>query len=258
MDYKYWEKFIATWSKRKIMKGWTDPCPPILLNGPSFIDKTTDYIPEPWWGNDGTQPLHSVVINFNPGAGGCCQKRGVVPYVSSYAGDIVNNMSILSQTRNWHWVHRAKPLLDELNSLGIISSGYTLKNHLSIELLPWHTSNVDKAYMLYISDNIKEVYDNVICFAANESRRIKNSKLKNVVIMRMNDQKAKLVFEEIKKATGYSWHSERSYTTTSGQGKCEEFTISSLSDIRFICIWGPTSRNDFPPKKDMNDIMRWI
>ncbi len=256
--YQYWEDFISLWSKKKVQKDWTSPCPSLILNTPSALDLTTDYIPEPWWGNDGTKPLHSVAVNFNPGAGGCCQRRGIVPYVNSYADNVVNNTSILCQTRKWHETRRAKPILEALNRTGCIKGGYGLENHLSIELIPWHASNVDNSYLQYLSDNIKAVYEHCICFAANESRRIDNYKLKNVVILRINDKKAEFLIKELNKIGMTSSISSSTCTTTDGHGKYTEFKIDNLSDIRFLCIWGVNSRNDFPPSTDMDDIIRKI
>lgn len=264
MFYKYWEQFIKGWSRNsKKYGGWTDPdsCP--LFNDPKTKDYSSNYIPEPWWGNDGSKELHSVVINFNPGIAGCCQKRGAVPYKSSYANDIVNNTQILPYARNWHDNKRAKPILEILYQLGFIKGNYSLENHLSIELIPWHTASADKSFWQYLCANSCNVLNNVICFAANESRRIANKKLKNVVIIRMNGQKARSLFDEIKKKVGtfnYSKKNSSPYITPSGKGKSMEFQIHfhGLNGIRFICIWGPNSRNSFPPMKDLLDIIQKI
>ena len=262
MSYNYWENFIKNWSAQKVSQGWTDPDNMPLYNNPDKKDLTSLYIPEPWWGNDGTKPLHSVVINFNPGEGGPCQERGVIPYNGSYANDIVNNPNVLPCTRKWHANKRAKPILDALYNLGYIKVGYGLENHLSIELLPWHTANAqDKAYTQYQQMNINMVFEKVICFAANESRRIANKKLKNVVIMRMNGGRAKSVFEEMRKRIpNFQYKSQTLHVTPCGNGKYMEFQIHShgLNDIRFICIWGPRSRNNFPPKSALEDILRLI
>lgn len=261
MSYNYWESFVKDWSKKKVSSVWTNPdCLP-LYNNPTKKDLTSLYIPEPWWGNDGTKPLHSVVINFNPGEGGPCQERGVIPYNGSYANDIVNNPNVLPCTRKWHDNKRAKPILDALYNLGYIKVGYGLENHLSIELLPWHTVSADDNYKQYLFNNITMVLDNVICFAANESRRIANQKLKNVVIMRMNGGRAKSVFEEMRKRIpNFQYKSQKPHVSTYGNGRYMEFQIHShgLNDIRFICIWGPKSRNNFPPKSALEDILRLI
>ena len=262
MSYKYWESFVKDWSKKKVSSVWTNPdCLP-LYNNPTKKDLTSLYIPEPWWGNDGTKPLHSVVINFNPGEGGPCQERGVIPYKTSYANDIVNNINVLCKTREWHKNRRAMPVLNTLKNLECITGSFGLENHLSIELLPWHTANAqDKAYTQYQQMNINMVFEKVICFAANESRRIANKKLKNVVIMRMNGGRAKSVFEEMRKRIpNFQYKSQTLHITPCGNGKYMEFQIHShgLNDIRFICIWGPRSRNNFPPKSALEDILKSI
>ena len=242
-------------------QGWTDPDNMPLYNNPDKKDSTSLYIPEPWWGNDGTKPLHSVVINFNPGEGGPCQERGVIPYKTSYANDIVNKANVLPCTRKWHDNKRAKPILDALYNLGYIKGDNGLENHLSIELLPWHTVSADNNYKQYLFNNITMVLNNVICFAANESRRIANQKLKNVVIMRMNGGRAKSVFEEMRKRIpNFQYKSQKPHVTMYGNGRYMEFQIHShgLNDIRFICIWGPRSRNNFPPKSALEDILKSI
>lgn len=232
--------------------------PSSIFNNPSKNDLTTDYIPEPWWGNDGTKPLHSVVINFNPGEGGCCQRRCIVPYIDSYANDIVNNISILRQTRRWHETQSAKPILDAWNRISRLKGDYGLENHLCIELIPWHASNVDKSYLKYLSDNIKSVFEHYICFAANKSRKIENNKLKNVVILRINDREAEFLIKELNKIGKRSSINSSVLTTTSGLGKYMEFSIEARSDTRFISIWGVYSRNDLSPSFDMDGIINSI
>ena len=190
MDYyKYWEEFVAQWYKNtnNAIMGWSNPDEePAPLCNTNGGEKSSLYIPEPWWGNDGKQPLHSVVINFNPGEGGPQQERENIHnrklYNGSYADDIVNYAGETGKkgdswpynTAYWHFIFRARPVH---NTLGLKPS---LKSHLSVELIPWHTINVNKEthYRLYLEQNIKAVYEYSICFAAQESKRIANDYLK--------------------------------------------------------------------------------
>lgn len=121
MFYTYWNDFIKKWfSGCKNIDGWTEPAGKL----------SSHYIPEPWWGNDDSQPLHSIVVNFNPGKGGFPQKRENLTKVfkSSYANDIVNNTTIQSGskewpncTRNWNLKKRAIPILQHLDMLHLDS-----------------------------------------------------------------------------------------------------------------------------------------
>ena len=258
--YFYWEEFVKQWQcGGKSINGWSDPnCIP--LYNTSGGNMSSLYIPEPWWGNNGTQLLHSVVINFNPGEGKCGQEKVNFPCGCSYAYDVVGNPSVLKNTRKWHKSKRAMRILNALCRNGSIKKRYCLENHLSVELIPWHTQKVEKSYMDYLKKNILAIYEHSICFAANESRRIGNSILKNVVIVRMNDKRTKIVLHELCK-NGVPSKIIRSGVSTSGNGRYMEFCFPSskdIKDIRFICIWGRKSRNDFPPSCDMDDIIRMI
>ena len=225
---------------------------------------SSKYLPEPWWGNDGSKPLHSVVINFNPSAGGECQLRGENLYRDDYANDVVNNEAIpegekkpyLYQTRDWHKNKRAMPILNSLNRLYGIDAPDGWRNHLSIELIPWHTKGVDEQYMKYLKQNIQAVYDQSICFAAHESRRIENEKLNRVVILRASGNKTKQLLEYLG-SISKSYEVGEINETENKQGKYMEFSIHEISDVRFVSIWGPLSRNDFP-RSVLDEILRVI
>lgn len=264
-NYKYWEDFIKEWRDSENFKltnkkicGWTNPnLPPVLINDPQKKDLSSDYIPEPWWGNDGTQPLYSVVINFNPGAGGPNQLRDNFPKGVSYSKDVVWNQSILPDTRKWHKSKRAMRILNTLYRQDSIRKPYGLDNHLSVELVPWHTKGVDNEFNAYLNQNIKAVYENSICFAANRSREIENDKLHSVVIVRMNDSNTQIIMDRLKHL-GVESDIVSTGVTASGLGSYMEFRLSSLSDIRFISIWGKQSWNDFPPNAEMDEIFKII
>ena len=264
--YDYWNDFVDNWFKRKKpIPNWTDSDLLPLLNslnpnyGPN-PDYSSLYLPEPWWGNDGTRPLHSAVINFNPGVGGPNQLlKAIKKYIhGSYAQDIVANCPIsLCTTKHWHFNNRALPILQSLERLGVIKEPYGLANHLSVELLPWHTEHVNTKYWNYLAQNIQAVYDHCICFAADMSRTIANKKLKNVVILRMSEGDTKKLINclsTINKATCLG----NVNVTASGNGKWVEFTIKEIKGVKFVSIWGTRSRNNFPTQPDLDEILKQI
>ena len=256
--YSYWEEFIKQWQYKNLsgIQDWSNPDDFPLYNTPDDKELSSLFIPEPWWGNDGTQPLHSVVINFNPGAGGPKQERSEFPHNCSYANDVVGNIEVLPDTRKWHKSNRAMRILNTLKRNNWIKGSFGLENHLSVELIPWHTKNVEKNYMPYLKKNIMAVYEHSICFAANESRRIQNEKLNSVVIVRTSDTKVQSILDELKKKEIASEIVAKG-ASTNGQGKYMEFRLIPLADIRFVCLW-KTSFNDFPPNVDMDEIFGMI
>lgn len=263
-NYKYWEQFVHDWINGTLCHnmnipkfcGWKNPdSVPLLNKRPN--DLSSNYLPEPWWGNDGTRPLHSVVINFNPGEGGKEQERCKFNCGCSYSKDVVGNFDILPNTRRWHKSRRAMRVLNTLYRNNFINKPYGLENHLSVELIPWHTQYADDTYIKYLKQNIKAVYENSICFAANESKRIENDKLNSVVIIRMSDSKTKLVLDELKLQLGVCNNILKCGVTTSKKGNYMSFQISSLPNIKFVSIWA-TRWNDFPPNSDMDEIFRIV
>ena len=257
MDYyKYWEEFVAQWynNTNNAIMGWTNPDKePAPLCNTNGGEKSSLYIPEPWWGNDGKQPLHSVVINFNPGEGGPQQERENIHnrklYNGSYADDIVNYAgetgkkgdSWPDNTAYWHYIYRARPVH---NTLGLKPS---LKSHLSVELIPWHTINVNKEthYRLYLEQNIKAVYEYSICFAAQESKRIANDYLKNVVLLKMSGDFTRALLDKLKSKELVDWEPIGNIIEI-GNGRYMEFTLNTWPGIRFISIWGASTQNKFP------------
>lgn len=96
--YDYWDEFVKCWLRYKSgslalndIKGWS--IPKFSQNGGSN-DSTIDYLPEPWWGNNGMQPLQSVVINYNPGIATKSQGFGTIklPVNLSYRDFITENV----------------------------------------------------------------------------------------------------------------------------------------------------------------------
>ena len=256
--YNAWEDRIADWYAGRPMGTWTDPNTIPLLNNIALGTKSSDYIPEPWWGNhDMDIPLHSVVINFNPGQGENIQHRNVIPYHGNYAKDIVDS-GWLPKTAKWHENRRALPILNALKCIGVLPTNYipSLDNHLSVELIPWHTENTSSTcgFGQYLKDNILNVYEYAICFAAHESKRIANDKLKNKVILKLSGRKTAEILKLLD-GIGYSSISSPQRTVPGTKSHCLEFTIDRLPGIRFFSIWGSKSMNNFPKGSDMDYIL---
>lgn len=268
--YQYWEDFIKQWSNpmdfntSKKICDWTAPCQIPLYNDPLKKDLSSDYVPEPWWGNDGSQPLHCVVVNFNPGKGGEDQMRDIIPYKLSYAHDIVNNYNFFHSTRCWHWSKRAKPILSILKERENIKDSLGLQHYLSVELIPWHTEKVNPGYWKYLKNNIEQVYYHTICFAAYEARRIANKTLNSVVILKLSGACTQRLVKELKRNNIDAYIKESKNDdngtnyTKSKKGAYLQFFIKEWSDIKFFSIWGPHSHNEFPPDKDLNEIINVI
>ena len=256
--YNTWESRIADWYAGRPMGTWTNPNTIPLLNNIALKTKSSDYIPEPWWGNDNIEiDLHSVVINFNPGQGKDIQLRNNVPYKGSYATDIVDS-GCLPKTAQWHKNRRALPILNALKRIGVLPTNYipSLENHLSVELIPWHTVNIQRAsgFRNYLNANILNVYEYAICFAAHESMRISNDKLKNKVILKLSGNKTAEILKLLD-GIGYSYIASPKRTVPGTKSHCLEFTIDRLPGIRFFSIWGSDARNNFPKGSDMDYIL---
>jgi hypothetical protein len=233
-----------------------------IIGQPEF---SLEYLPEPWWGNDGNSPLNSVIINYNPG---CAEdyKHFTHPPIKilhnypNYSSFINSQVKAInnhfSRTNNWHWHNRAKVVFDTCKRLGVQLNGSVLCNHLSIELIPWHTEDIGNIQP-YIKNNLQQIYSHNIVFAANESRRIVNNRLKNKVIVRSCFKTISIILKQIKAAGLDDYHPITKTTThtNTGNGSCFKFYFDKLPDVEFICIWGKYSRNDFPPAVDMNQIL---
>lgn len=179
---------------------WTNPNTIPLFNNQTNNDLSVHYLPEPYWGNTGQTPLEAVVINYNPGQAGQHQHFNQVTLNHNYYGhntyrDFIesetesytnNNSTIFEATNKWHWESRAYPIFNALKCIGINLFGNDkLKNYLGLELIPWHTRSA-ASIGNYISNNTRFVYEKVLLFAANQSRRISNEKLRNTVILKMS------------------------------------------------------------------------
>lgn len=294
--YRYWDEFYEAWRHNDMNTikclGWTDA----NKDGVSAC-----YLPEPWWGNSGgmDQPLKSVVINFNPGSGGEKQLRKNFScsyrysrYVTDQVNKYVNsgNSKSICATSNWHHVNRAKRIYETLKCHKY--NNYDLRNHLSIELIPWHTTSSTEI-VGYCAKNRKAIFDYCMKFAAAASIKIQNPILSGVVLLRMSSSFFKQIMGGIgglnylleEHAIYYNVNSQSCKNTTNPSislnndsqnlvvksikeldhnlnKKVEAyyclFEFSSIPGVKFACIWGPKTRNNFPGLDCMKEIIKQI
>ena len=283
MSYHFWNTFIDEWRNKDSftattpisINGWTNPNILKLLNSDAPTDYSLQYLPEPWWGNSGNQPLQSVVINYNPFTGGGNQFHGLcapnlfgnTDYSSFIDNEVSGRASILPGTNSWHNIKRAQPIFNALIASGISLVFPRLENHLSIELIPWHSPTpVNLIFSQYVTNNLQSIFDNCLLFAANESRRIANGKLNCKVILRMNKKNTINLLDQFVKSNicNYSMIVEGNvphppYSNGSGSYYKFEIIHNSFKDIEFICIWKPKggwTRNDFPKQPQLDWIFK--
>jgi hypothetical protein len=280
MSYNFWNDFVDQWRinliapTAPVIGSWTNPNDISLLNVYGVVpnDLSIYYLPEPWWGNNGIDDLHSVVINNNPGTGNRSLQHYSVRNIPrlygriNYNGFVANEVyqyiisggaPFLLPTNNWHFVRRANVIHNALVACGAIVLPFPgrdfFRNHLSIEMIPWHTPDSNNPqYKNYVLANLKPIYDGVFCFAADRSRIINNDKLKKKVIIRSTYNKITPILNGlaaigITTTRGFSINYP---TGTNGHYFKFRFNDPLIKDIDFICIWGGTSRNDFPQPYD--------
>ena len=290
MNYAFWNTFVNNWMTLPLavygsttpiapfnrICGWTNPNLQPLMNSIAVGDYSLKYIPEPWWGNNGIHELNSVVINYNPGGGKGMQLHNDPGFpltkfhdYSSFAdSEACRKTNNFAGTNRWHNGKRAARVFNTLDRIGYpLHGGNDLQNHLSIELIPWHTANT-LTIASYISINLQEIFKNCLLFAADQSKRINNSKLRNKVILRLSgDTTMHLLNSMVTSGYGhYNIITPISYTgigapppIINGKGGYMKFYFNVVPDVEFISIWG-TGRtgNDFPPDADMNWIFTHI
>lgn len=280
MSYQFWNNFITSWrnlppseylnthpvAPYNLLNGWTNPNLVPLYGTVNQRDVSLQYLPEPWWGNNGNYPLESVVLNYNPAglSTDYCRNNAQQHITNSRAlfgfqiySDFVNN-EVLTRSRRFpgkdtfHYSNRARRVFDSLIRNNIVLAGNNLENHLSIELAPWYAPK-SNLILPYIGLNTLSIYNNCIMFAANESRRIQNPILRNKVIIRASR-------DSILRLLPYFGQYIIIYdqTTTLGNGRWFKFSLNAIPNIEFICIWGPKSRNDFPPNGDLDEILNHL
>ncbi len=309
--YRYWDEFYVAWchcNKTKIkLLGWDIPkflggCPNEHEVSKKY--KTIDLLPEPWWGNSGgmDQPLKSVVINFNPGSGGEKQLRKNFScsyrysrYVTDQVNKYVNsgNSKSICATSNWHHVNRAKRIYETLKCHKYNNyNNYDLRNHLSVELVPWHSVSSNDI-IEYCAKNRKAIFDYCIKFAAAASIKIQNPILSGVVLLRMSSSFFKQIMGGIgglnylleEHAIYKKENSQSCKNTTNPSNSLNNdsqnlvvksikeldhklikkveayyclFEFSSIPGVKFACIWGPKTRNNFPGSDCMKEIIKQI
>jgi hypothetical protein len=293
MNYNYWDRFINYWQNlahrpvniylsvpppinHRNFLGWTNPNINPLLNKPGQQQFSLEYLPEPWWGNNGNAPLHSVVINYNPGWAETYKHYShpsvTILYNNPLYSDFAHSQAIavpniFTRTNRWHFKQRAKKVFETLTRRGVnLNGNNTLNNHLSIELIPWHTTNITDIHS-YINCNLQPIYSNCLKFAAHQSRRIENDLLKNKVILRCGGTTTKDLLNNLdtEGIDNYNIINDIGYapagaplrangSRVTGNGGYLKFSFNSIQDVEFISIWGKHSRNGFPPSGDMD----WI
>ena len=226
-----------------------------MLNTLNPKTDSSDYLPEPWWGNDGVDPLDSVCVNLNPGKGEACQMRCNFATLSSY--DPTSLALTLSKTDKWHREKRADPIAKALRSIGIPAKGGNSGN-LDIELVPWHSAHATYVYGFYgyIKNNAQDIFDWGLSFAADESRRITNNKLKNTVILRMSAKNAEFLFRQFKNCGAIQSFSQSQAYNVCQNAHWKEYKLNVFSGFRFVCIWRSKgwNLNDFPSDAVMSCI----
>lgn len=261
--FEYWNSFVLNWVLNPIG-------PDNLYNTEQdpktgIIDLSKDYVPEPWWGNCGNNdtPLYSVCLNLNPGKGDpglqTRSNRSLVA-IKQYP-DV---FQLLPATDNWHATKRAQPIGDALRAEKNIPAG-PLKNHLSVELIPWHTEHATGSlgYWSYVKNNIEDVYNHSFMFAAEEAERIEGP-LKKTVIMRFSESAANRIFKLFNQRLLVSPPSSTQMSGLSNPNvHATVFKFHNepnLSGHRFVAIWRSKGfgLNNFPDQESMKDIIRQL
>lgn len=296
VHYDYWDKFVQEWLDYVINNTlstnnqWNSH---IINNGkyynlsqwkyPGFNnsdpknnpnDPTIQYLPEPWWGNDGTHPLHSVIINFNPGKGDKVQYNNDLnnskysAYVNAHIRDYIsyiqrnpkqkipNNTDFL-QTCDWHYSRRAKWIYEAITPIYgcsnyLLSNNLSLHNHLSVELIPWHSKSAMSDFHKYVASNRNAIFEHSVKFAAEASKCINNPILRNVVIVRMSSS----AFKQCLGGIGGLNYLIQEVKFDAGIYCIFEFT--TIPNVIFVCIWGEHSQNAFPSKASLAKILNEV
>lgn len=294
--YEYWDRFVREWIEYVINNTlstnnqWNSH---IINNGkyynlsqwkyPGFNnsdpknnpnDPTIQYLPEPWWGNNGMHPLHSVIINFNPAVGGDVQKNNDLnnskysTYVNAHIRDyisyiqqnpkqkIIKNTDFL-QTCDWHYSKRAKWIYEAITQIyhcpnNQLSNNLSLHNHLSVELIPWHSKSATSDFNKYVAKNRNAIFEHSVKFAAEASKCIKNPILRNVVIVRMSSS----AFKQCLGGIGGLNYLIQEVKIDAGIYCIFEFT--TIPNVIFVCIWGEHSQNAFPSKASLAKILNEV
>lgn len=248
MYRNHWTQFVRMWLANS-PKATTN-----MINTQNPRTNSSDYLPEPWWGNDGNDPLDSVCVNLNPGKGDIIQLRSSVSGLPMYNPAAL--ASHLPLTDAWHRDKRALPIAKALRACGCSASG-TNSGNLDIELVPWHSEHATPAYGfdVYVKTAAPDIFKWGLSFASDESRRICNPVLKNTVLMRFSASNADRLFNAFYQSHTIQHPVQKSPVyLLPNQNTCWcIYTLSEFPDIRFVCIWRKKGfgLNNFPSEADM-------
>lgn len=274
--YEYWDKFVNEWKNQSWANinrlGWETPTfyGNDIVNNPGIC--TTEFLPEPWWGNNGMHPLHSVVINFNPGNAGNIQQlsnpssgiskiglyndfinENAKTYIAGKLSPTCQVFPYLQKSNNWHFVKRARKMFDALKNLGTSYPNFNLHNHLSIELIPWHSKSVNSEFYKYVAHNRIAIFEHCIKFAAEAASCICNPILNGVVIVRISSDSFKKCLGGI---GGFNYVQQEQVVNKTN------YCVFEFRDIpcktKFVCIWGNSCQNGFPSSKTLSQIFSCI
>ncbi len=288
MNYNYWNDFLRFWKENyTLLKEGKDGL--IDWENPNKYEKAVsffspveessyysiEHMPEPWWGNSGNHPLHVVVMNFNRGDADAFQhfdKLSDEFKNMDYSEFIEKEVdagedSSFKRNNTWHYVRRAKPILEGLKSIGVdLGENDGLKNYLGVQLMPWRMTNISNVNM-YMNNNQEAMIKNSLLFAAESSKKVENDKLRNKVFCResgtrifkfltgLKEDGVIKGFEVIKpNHSGIEYNGDFGRIENNPNSNFYIFRIEDIEDIDFICLWGDEIMTAFPAAKDIG----WI
>ncbi len=249
-NYQYWSDYVLSWIKSPFGPGY------LLNTYPT--DLSRDYVPEPYWGNIGVAPLYSVCINLNPGKGEENQtlSNKSLKSIKRYQ----DLFSLLPKTNKWHSDKRAAPIGNAIKAVFGLPAG-NIDNHLSIELIPWHTEHAtpELGYWNYVSDNLKDIFEHSILFAYEESKRAIGP-LNSKVILRFSGNSAEKLFKLFQKEKLISCYSKSVIPMSNPNTHVLRFIINPYQDCEFIAVWRSKGHglNNFPSSSEMNELFSII
>lgn len=271
--YQYWDEFVKEWFYYHIANSlstykigakyeneWTFPQNIYGSNNPNI--ETIKYMPEPWWGNDGSHLFQAVFLSLNPGGGGYEQSFDFIKnlgfdtyrrYVSNKVDTFVANKEFKiyinnkyqKSTTEWLLIQRVKPLFNAIDL-----EYFTVRNILGIDLTPWHTPSFIQITKEYIEKNAKAIYDYSIKFALTASREIKGE-LQNVVVARVPCQ----LFIDILR-----------FSNEIQMVECQHYYEKDKNEIltlryngeRFYVMLLSGARNNLPSKQKIKEMLELI
>lgn len=243
--YDFWDKQVRRWARSK--------------------SPDQEFMPEPWWGwtPGSKEPLHSVVINLNPGQGGKLQTKECMNCMLGCVAATSYSLSMnllrehLEFTERWHRNRRYRPIM---LALGVDKKeiAQTTHNHLSIELLPNHEI---ENFSEELEKKASEIYEKVLCFAAEASKLIEakpysnvDLNLQNIVLMRTSSKHLEKISNALEKQK--SDHKIQKQYSNSEYDLFNLENEKDLKDVLFVCIKG--TRNNFPGTENLKKILKHI